>query len=126
MPNRRPPRGGPYKMVLILRGEIRLTAGKAAVQAAHAAVLLVQKAEARRLAALAPWLAEGQKKVALTVETLDEMSAVERRARAAGIPTVWVEDAGFTEVAPGTRTCLGLGPATGAELDPITGELALL
>jgi len=126
MPSRHPARGGAYKMVLILRGEIRLTAGKAAVQAAHAAVLLVQKAQSRKLPALSPWLEEGQKKVALVVPTLEEMEGLERRARAAGIPSVWVEDAGFTEVPPGTRTCLGLGPATAAELDPITGELPLL
>ncbi|HLN51342.1 MAG TPA: peptidyl-tRNA hydrolase Pth2 [Thermoplasmata archaeon] len=114
------------KMVLIIRGELRLTAGKAAVQAAHAAVLLVRRAETHSSSDLDAWLAEGQKKVALEVATLEEMEAIQRKARAAGIPTTWVEDAGFTEVAPGTRTCLGLGPAPASELDPITGDLPLL
>ena len=82
-------------MVLIVRGELRLTAGKAAVQAAHAAVMLVQRAGSRDEGALSAWLAEGQKKVALAVGTLAEMEAIERRARGAGIPTVWVDDAGF-------------------------------
>ncbi len=113
-------------MVLIVRGELRLTAGKAAVQAAHAAVLLVRRAEGRSRADLDRWLAEGQKKIALLLETLDEMQEIERRAARAGIPTVWVEDAGFTEVPPGTRTCLGLGPAPSRLLDPITGSLPLL
>lgn len=113
-------------MVLILRGELRLTTGKVAVQAAHAAVLLARKAERAAPAALAAWWDEGQKKVALTVETLEEMGELDRRARGAGLLTVWVEDAGFTEVPPGTRTCLGIGPAPSAELDPITGALALL
>ncbi|MGP8077389.1 MAG: aminoacyl-tRNA hydrolase [Thermoplasmata archaeon] len=113
-------------MVLLLRGELRLTAGKSAVQAAHAAVMLVRRAEGRDAVALEAWLAEGQKKVALEVDTLADLDAIERRARAAGIPTVWVEDAGFTEVPPGTRTCLGLGPAPSARLDPITGALPLL
>ena len=113
-------------MVLIVRGELRLTAGKAAVQAAHAAVMLVQRAGSRDEGALSAWLAEGQKKVALAVGTLAEMEAIERRARGAGIPTVWVDDAGFTEVPPGTRTCLGLGPARDTDLDPITGALPLL
>ncbi len=113
-------------MVLILRGELRLTPGKAAVQAAHAAVLLVRRAEGRSRSELDRWLAEGQKKIALRLDTLDEMEEVERRANRTGIPTVWVEDAGFTEVPPGTRTCLGLGPALASKLDPITGELPLL
>lgn len=117
---------GEWKMALVLRGELRLSAGKAAVQAAHAAVMLVEQARRREEAGLEHWLAQGQKKVALSVRTLDEMVELERRARAKGITVVWVEDAGFTEVPPGTRTCLGLGPALATELDPITGSLPLL
>jgi len=125
MPSNRA-REGSMKMVLVLRGELRLTAGKAAVQAAHAAVMLVRRAEGRERAALDAWLAEGQKKVALQVATLAELEELDRRARGAGVPTVWVEDAGFTEVPPGTRTCLGLGPAPASAVDPITGSLPLL
>ncbi|NNN17398.1 MAG: aminoacyl-tRNA hydrolase [Thermoplasmata archaeon] len=113
-------------MALVLRGELRLSAGKSAVQAAHAAVMLVEQARRRDESGMAEWLAQGQKKIALVVSTLDEMVDIERRARARGIAVLWVEDAGFTEVAPGTRTCLGLGPALASELDPITGSLPLL
>lgn len=113
-------------MVLVLRGELRLTAGKAAVQAAHAAVLLVEQARARGDRALAAWLGQGQKKIALVVPTLDELTGLERQARAHRIPTAWVEDAGFTEVPPGTRTCLGIGPVLASAVDPITGSLPLL
>ncbi len=117
---------GDCKMVLLLRGELRLTAGKAAVQSAHAAVMLYQRAVDRDLPALAAWLRQGQKKIALMVPTVAELEALERRARSVGIPTVWVEDAGLTEVPPGTRTCLGMGPARSVDLDPITGSLPLL
>jgi len=113
-------------MVLVLRGELRLTAGKAAVQAAHAAVMLVQLSEKKDPSTLKTWLEQGQRKIALVVPTLDELGTLERAARAHGIPSVWVEDAGFTEVPPGTRTCLGLGPAPDSEFDPLTGQLALL
>lgn len=126
MPRSRGAAHGERKMVLVLRGELRLSAGKAAVQAAHAAVMLVEQARRREEGALAEWLAQGQKKIALLVPTLDEMVALEREARGRGIGVVWVEDAGMTEVAPGTRTCLGLGPALSSELDPITGKLPLL
>ena len=113
-------------MVLVLRGELRLTAGKSAVQAAHAAVLLVERARSRGDRALSAWLQQGQKKIALVVPTLGELETLERQARARRIPTVWVEDAGFTEVPPGTRSCLGLGPALASEVDSITGALPLL
>jgi len=115
-----------YKMVLVVRGELRLSAGKAAVQVAHAAVMLTRAAERRDPSGLAAWLDAGQKKIALVVSSLDELEQLERMARAQRIPTVWVEDAGLTEVPPGTRTCLGLGPAAASAVDAVTGELALL
>ncbi len=124
-PRRRPVRAE-CKMVLVLRGELRLTAGKAAVQAAHAAVMLVERAESRRSDLLRSWREQGQKKIALVLPTLESMEALERLARSKGLLTVWVEDAGYTEVAPGTRTCLGIGPALSSELDPVTGDLPLL
>ncbi|MGI0070677.1 MAG: aminoacyl-tRNA hydrolase [Thermoplasmata archaeon] len=117
---------GTYKMVLVLRGELRLTPGKAAVQIAHAAVLLTRLAERHGRAALDTWLAEGQRKIALEVPTLADLEGLERTARGHRIPTVWVEDAGLTEVPPGTRTCLGLGPAPASEIDAVTGALPLL
>lgn len=120
------PAGGGYKMVLVLRGELRLTAGKAAVQAAHAAVMLTRAAERRDPAGLDAWLAGGQKKIALVVDTLADLEALEREARGRKIPVVWVEDAGLTEVSPGTKTCLGFGPAPTSVLDPVTGRLPLL
>jgi peptidyl-tRNA hydrolase, PTH2 family len=124
--NRSDSAGGEYKMVLILRGELRLTAGKAAVQAAHAAVMLARRAESRDARDLEEWLRQGQKKIALEVATLAELEELERKARAKGIPCLWVEDAGLTEVPAGTRTCLGLGPGPAALIDPVTRHLPLL
>ena len=113
-------------MVLVVRGELRLTAGKTAVQVAHAAVMLYQEAERRKSPQLRPWLEGGQKKIAVVARTLDDLEELARAARARGIPSVFVEDAGLTEVAPGTRTVLGLGPAPEGEVDRITGSLPLL
>jgi PTH2 family peptidyl-tRNA hydrolase len=121
-----PGAGSDYKMVLVVRGELRLTAGKAAVQAAHAAVLLALEAEKRAPEVFRSWSASGQKKIALVAPTLDDLEGLGRKARSLGIPCVMVEDAGLTEVPPGTKTCLGLGPAPSAEVDAVTGGLPLL
>ena len=126
MPASRRSGGGGWKVALVLRGELRLTAGKAAVQAAHAAVILSELARKRDAAAFEAWQREGQRKIALVVPTLAEMETLERQARSRGLPVAWVEDAGLTEVAPGTRTCLGIGPARDGELDAVTGALDLL
>ena len=127
MRRRDTPPPGEYKMVLVLRGELRLTAGKAAVQAAHAAVMLADESgRGRSLDVLHAWKAQGARKIAVVAPTLDDMRALEREARAKGLPTVWVEDAGYTEVAPGTATCLGIGPGRATDVDAVTGDLDLL
>ena len=113
-------------MVLVVRGELRLTPGKAAVQVAHDAVMLYQAAERRPTEALTGGLAEGQRKIAVGVPTLGDLEELQRRARALGIPSAFVEDAGLTEVPAGTRTVLGLGPAKSETIDALTGGLPLL
>jgi PTH2 family peptidyl-tRNA hydrolase len=115
------------KMVLVLRGELRLTAGKAAVQAAHAAVLLVEEELGGRPSPVfRAWQASGQRKIAVVAQTYEELKALERKARGLGLATVLVQDAGFTEVAPGTVTCLGIGPGVARDVDQVTGHLSLL
>ena len=113
-------------MVLVVRGELRLTAGTTAVQVAHAAVMLALSTRTRDRTAFERWESEGQKKIAVVAETLSEMQALERRARSLGVPSVIVEDAGLTEVPPGTKTVLGLGPARASLIDTLTGALPLL
>ena len=113
-------------MVLVVRGELRLTCGKAAVQIAHAAVMLVDAARRRQAGVVDGWSAEGQKKIAVVAADLDELERLERLARSKGLPTVLVQDAGLTEVPPGTKTVLGIGPGRTEEIDPITGSLPLL
>jgi len=125
MPSNRGP-ATEVKMVLVVRGELRLTAGKMAAQVAHAAVMLSDRAKSREANLQEAWRQQGQKKIVLTVERLDDLEKVERAARARGLPTVWVEDAGLTEVPPGTRTVLGIGPARATDLDPVTGDLDLM
>jgi PTH2 family peptidyl-tRNA hydrolase len=126
MPSRSAAPRVPYKMVLVVRGELRLTAGKAAVQVAHASVMLYQEAQRRHPGVLDAWLAGGQKKIAVVAVDLDAMLTLQRAARSHGLPTVLVEDAGFTEVAPGTKTVLGIGPGPENEVDQVTGGLPLL
>ena len=124
---RRPVEALDYKMVLVVRGELRLTAGKAAVQVAHAAVLLTQDAAKRAPEALRAWSATGQKKIAVVASTLEELETLAREARALGILWVLVEDAGFTEVPPGDqdlprdrpRSELPTGPDHGVAPPPL-------
>ena len=118
--------GAEVKMVLVVRGELRLTSGKMAAQVAHAAVMLAERAATRERNLLEAWRQQGQRKIVLVVERLDELERLERAARARGVLTAWVDDAGLTEVPAGTRTVLGIGPARSTDIDPVTGALDLL
>jgi PTH2 family peptidyl-tRNA hydrolase len=48
------------------------------------------------------------------------------KAKEQGIPYYLVADAGHTQVEAGSKTVLGLGPATARQLDVVTGEMKLL
>ncbi len=41
------------------------------------------------------------------------------------VPKAMISDAGLTELAPGTTTCIGIGPAPASVIDQITGSLPL-
>ncbi len=111
-----------YKQCIILREDLKLSKGKAAVQAAHASILGYELAAVRDRK---KWKEQGQKKVALKVPGLSELYEVRDDAERMGLPCAIVEDAGLTEIPPGTVTALGIGPAPAEEIDKITKDLDL-
>ena len=112
-----------YKQCLIVRTDVKMSCGKRCAQAAHASIGAYNNADKALQKA---WLLEGQKKVVL--KSPDERTLFELRviAERNGISSSLVQDAGMTEIPPGTITALGLGPAKSGELDRITGSLSLL
>ena len=115
-----------YKMLIVMRKDLKLSEGKAIVQGAHAAVSTAQQAKKSNPKWHKFWLDEGQKKGVVKVEGLDDLLDLERLAKAKGLPRHLVQDAGLTEVPPGTITCLGIGPAPNNLMDPVTGALSLV
>lgn len=115
-----------YKQAILVRADLKMSRGKVAAQAAHAAVSAAE--ECRRLKPdwLEAWLSEGQKKVVLRVEGEDELMRFYEEARRMGLPASLIEDAGLTEIPPGTLTACGIGPAPSEILDSLTGKLKLL
>jgi PTH2 family peptidyl-tRNA hydrolase len=115
-----------YKLVVVVRSDLRLSQGKLAVQVAHAAVncaLACRKSEPKWFKA---WYDEGQRKVAVKVDSLGELRDLQMQAKSAGLPHSLVQDAGLTEVPPGTITCLGIGPGPEKIIDKLTGSLSLV
>jgi PTH2 family peptidyl-tRNA hydrolase len=114
-----------YKLVIVIRDDLKMTGGKLAVQVAHAAVSCAVKAKSKKSDWFHRWFDEGQRKIVVRVKTLEEMLDLKDRASRAGLPNELIADAGLTELPPNTITCLGIGPGPDTQIDPITGALPL-
>lgn len=112
-----------WKQCLVIRSDLKMSCGKMCAQAAHASLLSAEKAAP---ATRKKWLGEGQKKVVLKVSGERDLFELKTIAEAAGIAAALVQDAGLTEIPPGTVTALGIGPAKADEMDRLTGSLSLL
>lgn len=114
-----------YKLVVAVRADLGISSGKMAAQVGHAAVMAALDAKANSARWFSMWIREGQKKVVVRVMSLDELRELEARARRLKLVTAMVEDAGMTELPPGTVTCLGIGPGPNSVVDQVTGHLPL-
>ena len=69
---------------------------------------------------------EDKKKSLSKVSGIKELQEIKRHAIDLNLPWSEVSDAGHTQLAPGTTTCLSIGPAPENLIDKITGDLKLL
>lgn len=115
-----------YKQVIVVRTDIKMSKGKMAAQAGHAAVSASEYARKNRPEWWTPWIREGQCKIAVKVKSEQELLELERKSRNVGLPATLIVDRGLTELPPETITCLGIGPAPSDKVDTITGKLSLL
>lgn len=112
-----------FKQVLVVRTDLKLGKGKLAAQTAHASVEAYRKASEEEKK---KWLEENQRKIVLKVRTERELIDIYEKAKRSGLPAVLIRDAGLTQIPPGTKTAVGIGPADEKKIDIITGELPLL
>ena len=135
------------KMMIVVRKDLQMRKGKIAAQAGHACVEAALAALAREnrledvlvegdwialrptdkpATPLSEWFENGVAKICVYVNSEEELLAVDRRAKEAGILSMLIRDAGFTEFhGEPTFTCLALEPCRAETVDPITGDLPL-
>ncbi len=111
-----------YKLVVLVRRDLKISCGKLAVQVAHAAVECVLSSKNE---IVEQWRKEGGKKVVLAVKNLEELLKYYQLAKSENLNVCLVRDAGLTEIVPGTITCIGIGPDLEGKIDKITGNLPL-
>ena len=115
-----------YTQNIVVRTDIKISKGKLSVQIAHAAVSAAEVARNTHREWWSNWLREGQRKVALKVDHLEDLGKLKAEADRFSLPVALIEDRGLTELPPGTVTCLGIGPAPTGLVDKVTKKLQLL
>ena len=115
-----------YKQVIVMRTDLKMSRGKIAAQAGHAAVSAAEEARKKFSEWWKAWIAEGQCKIAVRAESEQELLELEEKAKQSKLPTALIVDRGLTELPPETITCLGIGPAPSIQIDAITGKSPLL
>jgi len=116
-----------HKMVMVVRNDLGMGKGKIAAQCAHAAVMCYQKAQVTHEKDLDIWEATGCTKICLKCDDgEDGLRLLQKQAKGNNLCTALVHDAGHTQVAAGTATVLGIGPAPSEDLTEVTSKLKLL
>jgi PTH2 family peptidyl-tRNA hydrolase len=116
---------GDIKQVIVVRTDLGMGKGKIAAQVGHACVLGAEHVRK----SYPEWWSEWwgcQEKVVVKVSGIKELQEIKRHAIDLNLPWSEVSDAGHTQLAPGTTTCISIGPATENLIDKITGDLKLL
>uniref|UniRef100_A0A3Q3WF64 Peptidyl-tRNA hydrolase 2, mitochondrial n=1 Tax=Mola mola TaxID=94237 RepID=A0A3Q3WF64_MOLML len=117
--------GGEFKMILVVRNDLKMGKGKVAAQCSHAAVSAFKQVQHRNPELLKQWEYCGQPKVVVKAPDEDTLIDLLGHARELGLPVSLIQDAGRTQIAPGSRTVLGIGPGPADLVDRVTGDLKL-
>ena len=113
------------KQMLIIRKDLGMRKGKMIAQGAHASLGAYLKYSDHPW--VKEWLKGPFKKIAVSVDSEEELLDLWRIAQDRNLPRSLIKDAGLTEFhGVATNTAIAIGPAPDDVLDPITGELKLL
>ena len=114
------------KQVIILRTDLEMSRGKTVAQGCHASLMSYFEVEKADPKIAKKWIDSGEKKIVLKVENEDALIKLYKAYEYKGIPCALVTDAGLTEIPPGSKTALGVGPWKSNEVDQFSKGLKLL
>ena len=132
------------KQIIVVNNELRskLRHGKLAAQVSHASLgalfsvaVIEQHGSVGGVPILSKciymtpelehWFNEKFTKVVLRADNEEHLLAIHKQAEEAGLMTALIKDVGNTVFHEPTYTCVGIGPATDDQLNPITGNLKM-
>ena len=115
-----------YKQVILIRTDLKMGTGKKCAQSCHASVSASDLVRVQNKAVWKNWKNMGQKKVVLKIRDMEHLKEVVHKLESLKLPYFIINDAGLTQLEPGTTTAVGIGPVLSTEVDKITGDLKLL
>ncbi|GAA6056161.1 hypothetical protein JCM3770_004237 [Rhodotorula araucariae] len=116
----------PCKLVLVVRTDLNMTKGKIAAQCGHATLACYKSLAQANPALVRHWERTGQAKIAVQCKSEEDLQLLQASAQSLGVCARSIQDAGRTQVDPGTTTVLGIGPAPVRIVNQVTGHLKLL
>uniref|UniRef100_A0A8R1UJH4 peptidyl-tRNA hydrolase n=1 Tax=Pristionchus pacificus TaxID=54126 RepID=A0A8R1UJH4_PRIPA len=119
--------GRTHKMVLVANMSLKMGTGKLAAQVGHATLAVYKAAMSTEegKVGIEAWQRHGQVKIVVKGESTEQLMDLFKTAKDVGVCAYIVQDAGYTQIPPGSRTVLGLfGPVQA--VDAVTGHLKLL
>ncbi len=119
-------KGLDVKQIIVVRTDLKMGKGKIAAQSSHASVLATLHAQRDNRIWYDAWFTSGMKKIVVKVSSEEELSHVYQLGAKAKLPRAYINDAGHTQLEPGTSTAAALGPAPASIIDPITSKYKLL
>ena len=125
------------KQIIVVRKDLNMRKGKMIAQGAHGSLGAVLKAMVRTDShlslnlntneALKQWINGPFKKIAVSVNSEQELLDLYKKAQDAGLLSVLITDSGLTEFSGvPTHTVVAIGPAFPEDVDPLTSHLPLL
>jgi len=112
-----------YKMVILVRGDLQMGVGKIAAQVGHAVLGAYKDSSEIKIR---EWEEGGSAKIVLRVSNLKELMDLHNEAHQKGLVAHTIQDAGRTQVDPGTVTVCAIGPDAVSKIDSVTSHLSLL
>lgn len=113
--------GGEKRIYIGVRTDLGMSAGKLVAQAGHAVVGLydtsLRYGSVEEFGGVLEYVrGAGQVKIAVRVDSLEELMRVEKECKEQGVRSYVVHDAGRSEVDPGTETVIAFGPVSREDL----------
>ncbi|EGR28391.1 peptidyl-tRNA hydrolase, putative [Ichthyophthirius multifiliis] len=114
-----------YKMVFLVRMDLKMGVGKIAAQTGHAVLGAYQQLEQTQEteSLLSGWEESGCPKIVYKVNSKEQLLELEKKATQQGLNSYVVCDAGKTQVEPGSITVCAIGPGKSELIDKIVGGL---